>query len=252
VRSTSDSLGSPTTRANVVDLIDNHLRYGAEVVTRFDTGAAESACAADELVARVRRSKGTLVAAVLRGPLDRHRELGGLREQPKFDMVRAIALARRTPRRVGTGLADQGMLGEADDVFFLEPGDLRAALCGHPRDLRSMAAANRREFKRQLDRRAVPRVLVSDGETVYGPTEPPTAGRADVLVGTPISPGSCEGVVRVLDSPVGAALQHGEILVAATTDPRWTPLFLLAGALIMQVGGMISHGAVVASRRSPR
>ena len=55
-----------------------------------------------------------------------------------------------------------------------------------------------------------------------------------------------EGVVRVLDSPVGADLDPGEVLVAATTDPGWTPLFLLAGALVMEVGGVVSHGAVVA------
>ena len=66
------------------------------------------------------------------------------------------------------------------------------------------------------------------------------------MVGTSLSPGVHEGTVRVLDSPVGAGLQPGEVLVAASTDPGWTPLFLLAGALVMEVGGVVSHGALVA------
>ena len=95
-------------------------------------------------------------------------------------------------------------------------------------------------------RRAVPRILVSDGETVYGPVGEPQAGTDEHLRGTAISPGVHEGTVRVLESPVGADLRPGEVLVAASTDPGWTPLFLLAGALVMEVGGVVSHGAVVA------
>ena len=116
---------------------------------------------------------------------------------------------------------------------------------GRTLDLRARAAGNRREYERELGRRAVPRILTSEGETVYGPAAPaePPAG---TLRGTGVSPGVHEGVVRVLDSPVGADLEPGEVLVAATTDPGWTPLFLLAGALVMEVGGVVSHGAVVA------
>ncbi|MEO3756937.1 PEP/pyruvate-binding domain-containing protein [Mycobacterium sp. B14F4] len=232
--------------AYVVDLIAGYARSGGEVLERMRTGTAQSAAAADRLASNVRRDRGRVRAAVLRRLLDRHRELGGLREQPKFDMVRAIALAHRSLRRVGTALVDGGSLDDPGDAFFCGPADIRAALCGHRRDLRPTAAANRRAYDRELDRRAVPRILVNDGETIYGPTEPAGSGQADVLVGTSISPGIHEGVVRVLDSSVGARLEPGEILVAASTDPGWTPLFLLAGALVMEVGGVISHGAVVA------
>src|SRR5512144_2152052 len=72
------------------------------------------------------------------------------------------------------------------------------------------------------------------------------AGRPDTGRRTPVSPGVHEGVVRVVASPVNAGLQPGEVLVAATTDPGWTPLFLTAGALVMEVGGVVSHGALVA------
>ncbi|MDZ4268925.1 MAG: PEP/pyruvate-binding domain-containing protein [Mycobacterium sp.] len=226
----------------VVELIDGYLRSGA--LTSFETGAEQARTAAAALVSDVRRTKGPLRAAVLANLLSRHRELGGLRERPKFDMVRAMALGRRTLKRCAATLVDRGLLDDVDDVFFIDGDDVRATLAGRHRDLRGCAHANRRTFRRELSRRLVPRVLTSDGEVVYGSPVPAESG--NVLVGTPLSPGMHEGVVRILDSPVGAKLQPGEILVAASTDPGWTPLFLIAGALVMEVGGVVSHGALVA------
>ena len=98
-----------------------------------------------------------------------------------------------------------------------------------------------------MRRRHVPRVLLSDG------TEPeamakPAAGLAPTgsLAGTPASAGQITGVARVIRDPVGARLESGEILVAPSTDPGWTPLFLAAVGLVMEMGGPNSHGAVVA------
>ena len=159
--------------------------------------------------------------------------------------MRIIALGRDLLQQVGASLVAEHRLDDADDVFFLDPADLRLALQGESLDLRARAAGNRREYERELGRRAIPRILTSEGETVYGPAAPPEPP-AGTLLGTGVSPGVHEGVVRVLDSPVGADLGPGEVLVAATTDPGWTPLFLLAGALVMEVGGVVSHGAVVA------
>lgn len=74
----------------------------------------------------------------------------------------------------------------------------------------------------------------------------PRPASADRLAGTPASAGTATGKVRVVMDPVGAHLEPGEILVAPSTDPGWTPLFMTAGALVMEMGGVISHGAVVA------
>ena len=74
----------------------------------------------------------------------------------------------------------------------------------------------------------------------------PTRLPADRLTGTPASAGTATGKVRVIMDPVGAHLEPGEILVAPSTDPGWTPLFMTAGAVVMEMGGVISHGAVVA------
>jgi len=91
----------------------------------------------------------------------------------------------------------------------------------------------------------VPRVLLSDG------TEPEAVATVatpepGTLVGSPASAGTVSGVARVVLDPVGARLEPGEILVAPSTDPGWTPLFLTAGGLVMEMGGSNSHGAVVA------
>jgi pyruvate,water dikinase len=89
-------------------------------------------------------------------------------------------------------------------------------------------------------------LLLSDGRAFYeGMTNPAEAGE-NLIMGSPVSPGVVEGRVRVVRDPGKAGLQKGEILVCPGTDPSWTPLFMLAGGLAMEVGGMMTHGAVVA------
>jgi rifampicin phosphotransferase len=106
-------------------------------------------------------------------------------------------------------------------------------------------AERRAEYEREVRRRTVPRVLLSDGtEPATGPTGtdlPPGA-----LAGTPASSGTATGPARVVLEPTGAHLEPGEVLVAPSTDPGWTPLFLTAGGLVMEMGGANSHGAMVA------
>jgi len=102
----------------------------------------------------------------------------------------------------------------------------------------------REAYQQELRRRHVPRLLLSDG------TEPEAALEAvrpdGALAGSPASTGTVTARARVVLDPVGAHLEPGEILVAPSTDPGWTPLFLTAGGLVMEMGGSNSHGAVVA------
>jgi pyruvate,water dikinase len=128
-------------------------------------------------------------------------------------------------------------------VFFLDLREVRAALAGA--DHRARVAGRREEYARELRRRHVPRVLLSDGtepEALAAPGPAPDGA----LVGTPASAGTATAPARVVLDPVGAHLEPGEVLVAPSTDPGWTPLFLTAGALVMEMGGANSHGAVVA------
>ena len=181
---------------------------------------------------------------LLRFLFSRVRALGGLRESPKFYAVRTLGICRRLLLSVGGELARDGRIEEAGDVFFLTVAEAREALSG--KDQRPLVLARRAEYQREVRRRRQPRVLLSDGTCMYG--DPPPGGGADArtLSGSAASPGVYTGPARVVLDPAGAHLEPGEVLVAPSTDPGWTPLFLLAAGLVMETGGYLSHGAIVA------
>jgi pyruvate,water dikinase len=136
------------------------------------------------------------------------------------------------------------MLDRADDVFFLHVDELKALATDETRDWRALVRERRKTYAREQRRRRVPRVLLSDGRVFDGDGGETSAG--PMLSGTPVSSGVREGLVRVVADPRSAQLVPGEILVCRGTDPAWTPLFLVAGGLVTEVGGLITHGAVVA------
>lgn len=113
-------------------------------------------------------------------------------------------------------------------------------------DLAARVAERRQLYAREGRRRQVPRVILSDGRTFYEGISAPAGASAGELVGSPVSPGVAEGRVCVVFHPQDAQLAPGDILVCPGTDPAWTPLFLAAGGLVMEVGGLMTHGAVVA------
>ena len=208
---------------------------------RFARGAAAAEAAVAQVVGEVRR-RSRVRAWVTGLALRRTRQLAGMRETHKDYLVRVLAHARAQLAILGAELAGRGLLAAADDVFFLELREVAAALDGT--DQRGLVADRRAEYDRELRRRHIPRVLLSDG------TEPEAEHAAPApegaLVGVPASAGTVTGVVRVVLDPADAHLEPGEILVAPSTDPGWTPLFLTAGGLVMEMGGSNSHGAVVA------
>jgi len=234
---------------HIIGVLANYLRLEDPALapdTLFTTGAAEAALMIKTLSGRAGGLRGRFV----RFALGRTRALAGLREMPKYAVVTALAAMRAELLAVGAELAARGALADAGDVFFLTFREARDAF-----DLPSsgesarpapaeLVARRREEASRELRRRHVPRVLLSDG------TEPEAVGvRAPVdgaLTGTPASAGTVTGVARVVLDPIGAHLEPGEILVCPSTDPGWTPLFLTAGGLVMEMGGANSHGAVVA------
>jgi pyruvate,water dikinase len=195
-----------------------------------------------DLVERT-RARSRLRARQVEFCLRRTRQLSGLRELPKFYIVLALAEMRRQLNKVGAELARSGSIAAADDVYFLEFDEVRVGLRGA--DLHGIVADRRRLYETELRRRRIPRLLLSDGTDVEAAmlAKSPASG---ALAGTPASAGTATGRVRVIVDPVGAHLEPGEILVAPSTDPGWTPLFMTAGALVMEMGGVISHGAVVA------
>jgi pyruvate,water dikinase len=236
--------------SHIIGVLANYLRLddpeqAPDAV--FARGAREAEAMIETLGGRAER-RGRLRARLVRFALDRARRLSGLREIPKYNIVVALAAVRRELARVGAELArgGTGAIETAEDVFFLDLVEARAALSGPDGgDLRRRVGERRRAYEAELRRRHVPSVVLSDG------TEPEAATLAahatdGALVGTAASAGSVTAPARVILDPIGAHLEPGEILVAPSTDPGWTPLFLTAGGLVMEMGGANSHGAVVA------
>jgi pyruvate,water dikinase len=210
---------------------------------QFHRGAQEAEEMVAELTRRAAR-KGRLRGVLVGLFLERTRALAGLREVPKFYAVLVLARARALLREIGEELKEAGRLEQADDAFFVTLPEVRAALSAGA-DLRSVVRERRAYYERELERRRVPRILLSDG-TEPAAAEAPEAAPDGALRGTPASPGVVSAKARVILEPSGASLEPGEILVAPSTDPGWTPLFLTAGGLVMEMGGAMSHGAVVA------
>jgi pyruvate,water dikinase len=231
--------------SHLLGVISNYLRLDPadlDPVSQFKAGQARAESMITSLTTRL--AERSRVRARLAGwALRRVRQLIGLRESPKFLLVLALGGMREQLKEVGRELAAAGRIDQLEDVFFLDIGDARRGLAGD--DLRALVAERREAYLQELKRRHIPRLLLSDG------TEPEAvavqAPRADGgLSGSPASTGTVTGRARVVLDPVGAHLEPGEILVAPSTDPGWTPLFLTAGGLVMEMGGSNSHGAVVA------
>jgi pyruvate,water dikinase len=208
----------------------------------FKRGEQEAEAMVSELTQRASR-EGFLRGKLVGFFLSRARALAGLREMPKFCIVLVFAYMREVLQSVGNDLAEAGRLESGEDIFLIALLEVHAALAGE--DMRDIVRERRAGYEQELQRRHVPRVLLSDGIE----PAPAVLGAAEsqgMLRGTPASPGSITGRARVILDPTGARLEPGEILVAPSTDPGWTPLFLTAGGLVMEMGGAISHGAVVA------
>jgi pyruvate,water dikinase len=230
----------------VFGVLANYLRL-EDPASAPDAQFRRAAREAEEMVADLTRRaarKGRLRGALVGFLLGRARGLSGLREMPKFCIVLLLARARGLLWTVGEELAGAGRLENANGVFFLSLAEARRALADE--DLRSLVRERRAVYDRELRRRHVPRLLLSDGTEPTAETQERPGTARGVLHGTPASGGVATAKARVVLDPGGARLEPGEILVAPSTDPGWTPLFLTAGGLVMEMGGPMSHGAIVA------
>jgi pyruvate,water dikinase len=218
----------------------------------FTQGAAAAQAAIDRLSKHVRETRGGRFKAWgVRWAARRMRALVGLRETPKFWGIRVRGLIREALLDSGRALADDGLLEQSDDLFFLRLAELKALEAGEECDWSGLVAERRRVYAREMRRTQIPRLLLSDGRAFYEEPAAEADGVTDgsdeaILVGSPVSPGVVQGPVRVVFDPHTTPLVPGEILVCPGTDPSWTPLLLIAGGLVMEVGGLMTHGSVVA------
>jgi phosphohistidine swiveling domain-containing protein len=150
----------------------------------------------------------------------------------------------------GRDLVESGRLAAPDDLFFLHFAELRALAGDGAGDWQALVRRRREAYAREQQRHQVPRLLLSDGRAFYAGIESSQSSAdqspGQVLAGSPVSPGTVEGLVRVILDPQATKLAPGEILVCPGTDPAWTPLFLVAAGLVTEVGGLMTHGSVVA------
>jgi pyruvate,water dikinase len=207
--------------------------------------AAAGKAAAERIIATVRRAPGGwLKARVMRRLLRVLRHALPLREHPKYFLIRVMDLARREVLAAAEQLVAAGRLDRAEDVWLLTLPEAIAAIEDPAIELRSRVRARQAELER-FRRLKPPRVMTSTGEIPVA-RHAGAGVPAGALPGTPVSAGVVEGVARVVHDPQHEALLPGEILVAPFTDPGWTPLFIHAAGLVMEVGGMMTHGSVVA------
>ncbi|MFD9947444.1 PEP/pyruvate-binding domain-containing protein [Nonomuraea sp. NPDC059023] len=210
---------------------------------RFDQAARKAEATLEVLARRARRNRpvrGRLATFLMR----RSRELTGLREIGKFAWLPALQAARRQLLLIGDDLVARGLLERADDIMFLDLSEAGAAV-HEGADQRGLTARRRAEYTRELRRHAVPGALLSDGTDVetlvpHGPAE------EGVLTGMAGAAGRATGRARVIRDPAGAHIEPGEILVAPTTDPGWTPLFMTTAGLVTETGSPVAHGPTVA------
>lgn len=232
----------------VLNILVSYLEVEEDVLTP-GIQIQRSTDSANAMIATLSRrasQKGRLRGWFVRFLLQRAHDLAGFREMTRFVIGLLLSRARKHLRPVGEALVRAERLAQADDIFFLTFPEAHEVLDGA--DLQELVRQRRVIFGRELERRHVPLVLLSDGTE---PTSQPevtqnTTEARRMLRGTPASAGRVTAPARVMFDPNVAHLEMGEILVAPSTDPAWTPLFLKASGLVMEVGGAMAHGAIVA------
>jgi pyruvate,water dikinase len=244
-------LGQPRWReepAPVLQTLQSYLQIPPEAAPdlMFEKNARAAEAAIERMAAAVRRTPaGWIKEKLLRGAARRVRLLLGARESPKFYAITVMGRLRQALLQIGEEFVAAGTIRQREDLFFLHVAELEALARGEQPDWQALVAGRRQAYEREARRRQVPRLLASDGRAFYEGS----GARKDTgntIIGSPVSPGVVEGAVRIVLDPRQAQLVPGEILVCPGTDPAWTPLFLAAGGLITEVGGMMTHGSVIA------
>ena len=211
---------------------------------RFEHGRQEAWKKERELLQRLRTlPDGERKAEETKRMIDRVRTFVGYREYPKYGMVSRYFVYKQALLQEAERLVQTHVLREQEDIFYLTFQELQEVVRTHQVD--GQLLHQRKDAFRSYQALTPPRVLTSDGEAIAGAYRrddvPPGA-----LVGLPVSAGTVEGRARVILDMAEADLEAGDILVTAYTDPSWTPLFVAITGLVTEVGGLMTHGAVIA------
>ncbi|MFB7030174.1 MULTISPECIES: rifamycin-inactivating phosphotransferase [unclassified Streptomyces] len=231
--------------ALVPAILDNVRNFGPGAAERrFEKGLREARRKERDVLTRLRAlPDGERKADETKRMIDRVRTFAGYREYPKYDIVSRYAVYKRALMEEAGRLVRAGVLAGAEDVFHLTFQEFHEAVRTGRVD--EGLVRRREEAFRAYRALTPPRVLTSDGEALDG-----SYRRDDVpdgaLAGLPVSAGTVEGRARVVLDMEEADLEAGDILVTAFTDPSWSPVFVGIAGLVTEVGGLMTHGAVIA------
>ncbi len=211
---------------------------------RFERGRVEAEAKEREVLERLRAlPDGAAKAGETKQMIDRLRTFIGYREYPKYGFISRYFAYKQALLGEADRLVQAGVLREQDDVFFLTFPEIADVV--RTQEVDGELVRQRREAFASYHALTPPRVLTSEGEAVAGSYR----GRdvpAGALVGLPVSAGTVEGRARVIVDMEQVDLEMGDILVTASTDPSWSPLFVTIAGLVTEVGGVMTHGAVIA------
>ncbi len=211
---------------------------------RFEQGRQAAWKKEQDLLERLRvLPEGERKAEEAKRMIDRVRTFIGYREYPKYGMVSRYFVYKQALLEEAERLVQARVLREKEDIFFLRLQELHDVVRTDQVD--EQLIRERKDEFRSYQALTPPRVLTSDGEVIAG-TYAHDDLPAGALVGLPVSAGTIEGRARVIFDMAEADLQAGDILVTAYTDPSWTPLFVAIKGLVTEVGGVMTHGAVIA------
>jgi pyruvate,water dikinase len=233
----------PTTLVPTILSNIKNFRPGAGT-RRFDQGRQEAQEKEQELLTRLRAlPDGDRKAEEVKRNIDRVRTFMGYREYPKYGMVSRYLMYKQALLREAERLVANNTVREREDVFHLRFEEFRAVVRTNQVD--DQLIRQRKEAFKSYQALTPPRVLTSDGEVITGVYRRDDLP-AGAFAGLPVSAGTVEGRARVIVDMAKADLETGDILVTICTDPSWTPLFIPISGLVTEVGGLMTHGAVIA------
>jgi rifampicin phosphotransferase len=230
---------------HLIPAILNHIKGFKPGQHRVDflAGKEEAELATGRLLERLRETPGGIFRARRMERLIKvHRSLIGLREHPKYFLVQNLDMIKQAILQEAAKLVTDGTLDHPEEIFWFSLPEIKEIIKIQRID-RTIITLRKDKFQHDA-KLTPPRAITSEGEIITAKPEahvPPGA-----LAGSPVSAGIVEGRARVILKLEEAKMDKGDILVAPYTDPGWTPLFPLAAGLVTEVGGLMTHGAVVA------
>ncbi len=211
---------------------------------KFEQGRQEALKKEQELLDRlVLLPDGEQKARETKRMIDLVRNFAGYREYPKYSIVSRYFAYKQALMKEAERLVQASIIHEKEDVYYLSFEEFREVVSANKLDYQVIS--NRKDEYKFYEKLTPPRVITSDGEIIQGRYNQENIP-AGAIAAMAVSTGVTEGRARVILNMEDADLEDGDILVTTFTDPSWTPLFLSIKGLVTEVGGLMTHGAVIA------